>query len=69
MEKGYVLKTGGFYLSKYYLNEENYETDFIDSILFTSKIDRALVLNEAQAIRLSRILYVESGIDFTLKEI
>jgi hypothetical protein len=69
MEKQYVMKMGVFYLSKYFINSEKIETNFVDSLIFTTSIDTALKLGIDKAKYLDKILYIESGIDFEIKEV
>ena len=69
MEKQYVLKTGIFYLSKYFLDHDKIENDFIDAIIFVTDIDKALKLGYEKAKYLDKILYINSGINFEIKEV
>ena len=70
MEKQYILKCGGFYISKIYLNENNPENDFLESLIFTSYKDRALIITKRiKADYLKKILYINGSIDCEIKEI
>ena len=69
MSKEYVLKTGSFYLSKYFLNSTKIETNFIEAIIFTINIDTALKLSIEKAKYLDKMLYIDTGIDFEIREV
>ena len=69
MVKQYVLKMSSFYLSKYILNGNNIKTSFISGLIFATDINKALRLTDDNLEYLKKILYIETGIDFEIKEV
>lgn len=69
MEKEYVLKTDNFYLSKYFLDPNKPETNFISGVIFATNINTALKLTIEKAKYLNKMFYIEIGLDFEVKEV
>ena len=69
MEKQYVMKMSDFYLSKYFLNSSKIETNFIDALIFTTSLDTALKMGKDKVKYLQKILYINTGIEFEIKEV
>ena len=69
MKNKYVLKMCGFYLSKYELDKEQVNTNFLSGLYFTTDINKAIKLIIDKALPLSKVIYIETGIDFEIVEV
>lgn len=66
----FVIKVGEFYLENYHINKGAINTDFIESIYFTTSLDDAIEFEfEEQANEIRKKLYVLLGINGYIEQI
>ena len=66
----YVIKVGEFYLENYYINKGAINTDFIESVYFTSDLSDSIEFdNEEKANEIKKKLYVLLGVNGNVEQI